>query len=150
MYYPSSKNVLSIDFQREMMKKKFPEFAFNKIGGTPTWRGSYTPYDSSVEYNLRIEYIDRKRRRKKRTIKIQVYIESPEIRNDVEHKYMNESLCLYFPYDNYRKTWEPSMFIANVIVPWAFVWIHSYEYWLQTGEWLNDEVKHETGKKKMY
>ena len=41
-------------------------------------------------------------------------------------------LCLYFPsYDE----WTLDKSIAATIVPWAYLWLLYFEYWLATDEW---------------
>lgn len=41
-------------------------------------------------------------------------------------------LCLHFPsYDE----WTFDKSIADTIVPWSFLWLNYFEYWLATDEW---------------
>ena len=41
-------------------------------------------------------------------------------------------LCLFDPE---AEEWDPTMAIAETIVPWALDWIACYELWLMTGVW---------------
>ncbi len=63
----------------------------------------------------------------------------------VPHMYDQERLCLHTPmYDE----WTPSMPISVTIVPWAVLWLHYYEVWHATGEWLGGG--HEPDESKEY
>jgi len=49
------------------------------------------------------------------------------------HVYREGCLCLYEDGE-----WQPSMFIAETIVPWACEWLAHYEIWKATGHWCAD------------
>jgi hypothetical protein len=41
------------------------------------------------------------------------------------------SLCLHV-----LGEWQPWMFVAETIIPWASSWLYFYEVWLATGAWF--------------
>jgi hypothetical protein len=51
----------------------------------------------------------------------------------IPHMYDQERLCLYTP--GFRE-WSPEEPIATTILPWCALWLHYYELWHSTGEWL--------------
>jgi hypothetical protein len=44
---------------------------------------------------------------------------------------MRPRLCLHT-----REEWDPSLYIADTIVPWTAEWLVAYEGWRATGKWL--------------
>jgi len=53
------------------------------------------------------------------------------------HMYPGNQLCLYLPR---AKEWDPSMRLADTIVPWTSEWLLHYEVWQATGEWCGGGV----------
>ena len=49
------------------------------------------------------------------------------------------SLCLYHS-KNYK--WNGSKLVADDIMGWTSGWVYFYEYWLQTGNWIGPEERH--------
>jgi hypothetical protein len=92
------------------------------------WRGTVQPTLLSIAYEIEIsyQYLYQPKTRVLRPIL--------ETRNGqiIPHMYGQKYLCLYRP--EYRE-WSSSMCIADVIVPWASLWLFYYEAWLATGEW---------------
>ena len=59
----------------------------------------------------------------------------PSLRPDPEgglphYFHDTQSLCLFD-----RNDWNPSMFLADTIVPWTIEWLYFYELWLATDIW---------------
>ena len=55
----------------------------------------------------------------------------------VPHTYMRQGkgtrLCLWWPKG---REWLPQMKLADTLIPWTAEWLHFFELWLKTGEWL--------------
>lgn len=55
----------------------------------------------------------------------------------IPHTYMHEGkgtrLCLWWPKG---REWIPQMKLADTFIPWTAEWLHFFELWLKTGEWL--------------
>ncbi|EGT3625446.1 hypothetical protein FAP94_03440 [Morganella morganii] len=70
----------------------------------------------------------------------------------IPHIYQNQTgirgtqLCLYLPMikqKNKVSEWQPTMFLANTILPWASMWLVYFEFWLSSGEWDGGGVEHD-------
>ncbi|QUN04784.1 hypothetical protein KDN34_11040 [Shewanella yunxiaonensis] len=70
----------------------------------------------------------------------------------IPHIYQNQTgimgtqLCLYLPSVkkiNKVSEWQPTMFLANTILPWAAMWLMYFEFWLSSGEWDGGGVEHD-------
>lgn len=48
------------------------------------------------------------------------------------HLYPDGSLCLFYPPG---LEWRPTMYVAEMIIPWAAEWLFFYELWLVGGHW---------------
>ena len=70
-----------------------------------------------------------------------VFVTEPQLERP-PHLYDDGSLCLYYPKD-VGKRWERNSKIAETIIPWTALWLHYYELYLETGEWLGPEAPHE-------
>lgn len=42
-------------------------------------------------------------------------------------------LCLWWPKG---REWIPQMKLTDTFIPWTAEWLHFFELWLKTGEWL--------------
>lgn len=99
--------------------------------GTLTWEFDARPSPISRIYRLQI--------RLKKFGYPDVTVLSPNLNDLAEdrrlpHVYSIKPvrLCLYFPsYDE----WTLDKSIAATIVPWAYLWLFYFEYWLATDEW---------------
>ncbi|MBV7317010.1 hypothetical protein [Shewanella sp. NIFS-20-20] len=69
----------------------------------------------------------------------------------IPHVYQNQTgirgtqLCLYLPVVKQKSKvseWQPTMFLANTILPWASMWLLYFEFWLSSGEWDGGGVEH--------
>jgi hypothetical protein len=122
---------LTIGQQIIAMRSRFPQFAFRRVSGRPTWIGDLQPDPESAIYRVRITMCPPKSPR--------VCVTTPALRRDAPHIYPDRYLCLHYPPD---ESWQPSKFIADTIVPWAAYWLACYELWLLTGEWYGPEAPH--------
>lgn len=93
-----------------------------------TWVGDIRPSALSSSYTVRI--------RARLGREPEVRVASPRLRiragaRSLPHVYGDGSLCLHT-----LGEWQPSQFIADLIVPWISSWLYFYEIWLATGSWL--------------
>jgi hypothetical protein len=103
-----------------------------------TWTGTVKPTPMSKPYTLRIAF--RIGREKTPTVEVA----SPELilsegKSVLPHCYSEGGLCLFQPKYN---EWNERMPMAETILPWAMEWLHFYEIWLVTGEWLGGGEDH--------
>lgn len=125
--------------QMEAMRELWPGFWGEKFGdGTLGWVGQLQPqaqpYVIEIFWNLRV--FDRPF----------VIVAEPAIKPraglayaDIPHLLFNQKeparsgLCLFDP-DG--REWTPADLIAETTIYWAAEWLHYYELWHLTGEWL--------------
>jgi hypothetical protein len=62
-----------------------------------------------------------------------VWVVAPELHKRAEHRFTDNSLCLYW---GRRNDWTPDMALRDTIIPWTAEWLFYYELWLETGRWL--------------
>jgi hypothetical protein len=95
--------------------------------GRARWTGTLRPTDASFTYAIRIECRLGTRPR--------VYVTAPalvsRLEAEIPHLHRDGSLCLHLPDE-----FNPTMLVAETIVPWAALWLYHYEVWHATGEWL--------------
>lgn len=96
-----------------------------------------TPYQGARDYRCRLE--------KPRRGSPSVYVLSPDLEQiapcqRLPHVYRFTEgrtgvteLCLYYPKG---REWQPSMWLAETLVPWTFEWLRYFELWLVGGQWL--------------
>ncbi|SHG52729.1 hypothetical protein SAMN02745753_04078 [Marinomonas polaris DSM 16579] len=69
----------------------------------------------------------------------------------IPHIYRNKTgikgtqLCLYLPVikqKNKVSEWEPTMLLADTVLPWASVWLLYFEFWLSSGVWSGGGIEH--------
>lgn len=126
---------LSIDQQRARMKAAWPKFAERGIDRNQQqvrWVGSCRPQfmPFTLELRYRVLAMPEVRVLKPALIRLP---DNPE--GALPHVYPpagDPTLCLFDPLDN---QWDPTMYLADTIVPWAFDWVACYELWLMTGRW---------------
>jgi hypothetical protein len=129
MVIPRQYHYLSIIQQGVALKKAQPDSHVVYPGrNNLIWRGRLQPAPLNLAYEVEISY------HYLYHPKTQVLNPNLETRNGevIPHMYGQKYLCLYRPE---YKEWSASMCIANVIVPWASLWLFYYEVWLATGEW---------------
>lgn len=110
--------------------------------GRARWIGELRPGDASHSYKVGISY-----RLRQAPV---VHVLKPELcrrasGEDVPHCYRDGSLCLYYPRN---REWTPRAAIAETIVPWTCEWLHFYELWHATGEWLGGGIHGTPGKRR--
>lgn len=91
--------------------------------------GSVRPDGLSCEYRVQVSYAGKEPK---------VRVLDPPLRDRgdgqvIPHTYEGDLLCLYRP--KYEE-WNPSLLIAETIIPWISEWLYFYEVWLVAGIWL--------------
>jgi hypothetical protein len=100
------------------------------------WNGTLVPTPLSETYHLKLTYSIETNPK--------TFVTSPRLiipeGKHLPHVYdqYKQRLCLYYPLG--KSDWNPSMYIAHTIVPWASEWLLFYELWLATGEWLGGGI----------
>lgn len=99
------------------------------------WWGEIVPTAISARYSVRIRY------RMGGKPVAEVLRPSLEVRHgsSIPHRYPDGSLCLFYPAAG---EWQPSMPIADTIVPWTSEWLAHYEIWLACGSWRGGGIEH--------
>lgn len=99
--------------------------------GKFTWRFVARPLPLSREYDVRIEFAQRRAP--------EVYVDAPDLSllagdRRIPHLYSRRrlQLCLYLPR---IFEWESWMRLDQTIVPWAILWLLYFEEWLLTDDW---------------
>jgi hypothetical protein len=112
--------------QLRRMSEAFPQFAPTLTrGGGITWHGTLQPTAESPLYHVKISHpFDRTP---------VVTVVKPVIRPGAPHRYLDGSLCLYWP-EEWR--WTPRANLAGTLIPWTALWLYYYELWLVTEQWL--------------
>lgn len=116
---------------------------------TVQWEGMLQPTPISREYKVVIRY----------TLNHPpvCVVKSPDLTilaegQKIPHIYQNQTsvrgtqLCLYLPtvkQKNKVSEWQPNMFLANSILPWASMWLLYFEFWLSSGKWDGGGVEHD-------
>tara|TARA_R110002167_G_scaffold49026_3_gene143951 strand:- start:1939 stop:2430 length:492 start_codon:yes stop_codon:yes gene_type:complete len=115
---------------------------------TVQWEGTLQPMPFSREYQVVIRY----------TLSHPpvCIVKDPDLLalaegRKIPHIYQNQTgirgtqLCLYLPVvkqKNKVSEWQPTMFLANTILPWASIWLFYFEFWVSSGEWNGGGVEH--------
>ena len=123
--YPKPKPI-SLDLQIYSIKKSYKNFRYSD----GCWFGELTP--NSITYKVKIKY------RYKKSPK--VFVIDPKILKNAPHRYSDNSLCLYYPYD--KDFSNKFSFISDTIIPWTMEWLYLYELWLVSGVWWGKEAPH--------
>jgi len=110
-----------------MILARWPGFHLVSRGKHYAWEGTLQSTPLSPAYTIRITCADW------RSPKVAVIAPPLEPRADarIPHRYPDESLCLCLP-----EEWTGERYIADTIIPWTSLWLHHYEVWRITGEWL--------------
>jgi hypothetical protein len=92
--------------------------------------GDVTPSPLAETYRVRVEYAADDWPK--------VWVKSPalvprEPGGRIPHMYGQERLCLFYTRSD---EWSGDMYVADTVVPWAAEWLHYYELWHATGDWL--------------
>jgi len=129
------RGALTIDGQRACMKATWPKFSergidrgAQEIRWIGDCRPQFVPFTLEIRYRLWSPP-------KVRVLRPELIRLPDNPEGALPHVYPpadDPTLCLYDPMQN---QWDPTMYIAGTIVPWAFDWIACYELWLMTGRW---------------
>jgi hypothetical protein len=92
--------------------------------------GFVQPTDWSERYLCRL-YYELGEPPSMRVIRPRLYRRDEE--TPIPHMYDQERLCLYLPGSG---EWSSLKLLAHTIIPWTSLWLHYYELWHITGEWL--------------
>lgn len=127
---------LSLAVQAMRLKADFPDSDVTlKKHIALTWIGRLQPHASSETYAVKVTY-----RLEGRPV---VTVLSPHLRSRngeaLPHVFSGKELCLYRA--KYRE-WNPGMFLAKTIIPWASLWLLYYEVWHVTGKWCGSRQEH--------
>lgn len=131
-------NKIPLVHQAGVLRSYFPGGHVQTWGETKlTWIGKLRPSALSRSYKIKVIYSKEEG--------ISVFVLGPKLalakgKKTLPHVYDTgkQKLCLYYPKD---REWNPTMWIAKTIVPWASEWLYFYELWLLTdGEWLGGGI----------
>jgi hypothetical protein len=116
--------------QSAHLKLHWPKFRTRVKDGTLTTIGAIRPTLLSDTYTVKILVTGHKSP-EVRVVNPALISRAPGV--TIPHMYNQEKLCLYTP--GFQE-WCPADPIATTIVPWCALWLHYYEVWHATGEWL--------------
>lgn len=125
---------LTITQQIDAMKSAWSIFKVKKVNRTALsvkWVGTVKPHLVAYTLDIRLTRGDPEVRIL--SPKLVRLPDNPEGR--LPHIYgpiEDPTLCLYDPA---KDEWDPSMAVADTIVPWSLDWIACYEFWLMNGRW---------------
>lgn len=116
---------------------------------TVQWEGMLQPLPFSREYRVVIRYT---LSHPPVCVVIDPDLSTLAQGRKIPHIYRNQTgirgtqLCLYLPVvkpKNKVSEWQPTMFLAKTILPWASMWLVYFEFWLSSGEWDGGGVEHD-------
>jgi hypothetical protein len=124
------KRTIGVHEQAALLKFHCPRFKTRVRGGTLVAVGEVQPDPLFHTYTVEITYAVGS--------PPEVRVRSPKLEardgcDTIPHMYGQERLCLYLPNTG---EWSSKKPLAMTIVPWTAVWLHYYEVWRATGEWL--------------
>lgn len=112
------------------MEQHHPGFAATWYCDEVVWTGLIQPTERANTYKVRVTY----RLGSPPVVDVlEPELKSREPGKPIPHLYKGGHLCLFLPFGF---EWDASKLVANTIVPWATLWLHHYEVWRVTGEWL--------------
>jgi hypothetical protein len=125
------KSVLSVFEQQARMRMLLPGFDCRVRGRKHLIaEGDIRPTELASNYRVRIEYAVGDW---PMTWVLTPQLVPREPGGRIPHMFNQERLCLFL---TKAGEWTDYMLIATTIVPWAAEWLHYYELWHATGEWL--------------
>lgn len=119
---------LSVREQAAWMSQHHPTFDCSVSGARIECRGLVRPTPLSQEYKVTIKYESGRRPR--------VFLPGAQLKRRsaderIPHTYSDNEPCLFYPPE-----WRSDMKISASVVGWLAYWLHYYELWHATGEWL--------------
>jgi hypothetical protein len=112
------------------MQQKHPQMKAESRRGEITWIGPWQPEVLCNTYLVKVRY-------KLNLPRPQISILTPRLqlakgKTRLPHVYKGgqDDICVHT-----REDWNPSLLIADTIMPWISEWLFFYEAWLQTGYW---------------
>jgi hypothetical protein len=129
-------NPLSLREQAAWMRTHLPHFVCTVTANELVCRGTVQPTPLGHHYRAVIVYVGGRRPR--------VFLPGGQIRRrnpeePIPHTYSDEEPCLFYPNSS---EWKSDMKLATSVVGWLIFWLHYYEIWLATGEWLGGGIDH--------
>ncbi len=121
--------ILSPAQQGLALRAAFPTAKTKLSRGRLVWTGVLQPTPLSRHYTVRITHATGDH---PSVVVVHPMLESRP-GEPLPHVYREGCLCLYKDGE-----WQPSMFIAHTIVPWACEWLAYYEVWKATGHWYGN------------
>lgn len=100
------------------------------------WFGELSPSEFSRTYSVELQYRIRENPN--------VWVRNPDLKQltsgrKLPHVYEQETqrLCLYFPGVGF---WRPNKALAQTLLPWTSLWLHTFEIWLVTDVWHTEGI----------
>jgi hypothetical protein len=135
-YFSKANKTVTIAVQAALLKRLFPDskVTLNK-NFSLAWIGQLQPSALSNLYKIKIKYWLKE--------KPEVTVIEPQLQtrdgSGPPHVFPGNRLCLFrLKYGE----WDPTMPIAETIVPWTSLWLLYYEIWLVTGKWCGSNQEH--------
>ena len=123
---------IPIGIQKAQIRNKFQNGIFKGTTKSNSfifeWNIAPTPFSKSYTIQLRYKnsspnvYVVA-------PMPLEVFDKGKKLPHVYNHK--EQRICLYYPKNN---EWDPSMYLADTIIPWASEWLFHYEIWLSTGK----------------
>lgn len=107
-----------------------PQFTSSWYCDEVVWTGFVRPHDAAQRYKIQVKY-------RIGEAPVVDVLEPTLKRRDpmraIPHMYDGEHLCLYLPFGF---EWDACKLVAKTIIPWTMLWLHHYEVWRVTGDWM--------------
>lgn len=129
----SRPKVTPLPVQEAHLQRRYPDSRVVRTLQQLTWLGRLTPSPYCSTYEVLVDH-----RLGEAPL---VYVSRPRLQlvggHELPHVYSWNTLCLYLD----DREWDPSLLIADTLVPWASEWLYFYEAWVATeGEWFGEGV----------
>lgn len=131
------RKVLSVREQLAWVRLRWPDFQSAVHGKRLVVIGDYQPSPLGELYRVQVEY--------QYGEPLEARVLSPQLRRrrpdeKIPHMYGQKRLCLFLPWTD---QWSGDKILADHIIPWISLWLHYYELWHATGEWLGGGLEPE-------
>jgi hypothetical protein len=119
------------------MRQHHADFDCSVCGGLMECRGAVRPTPLSREYRVVIIYESNSRPR--------VFLPGRQLHRRtanqrIPHTFSDNEPCLFYARS---LEWRSDMKISVSIIGWLAHWLHFYELWYATGEWLGGGIDHD-------